>query len=131
MGTNIQVCPNCGQIINEKTKFCSYCGHDCREPSGVDNFFGSLRSRFDEVKDKTFTQSRSARELAISQVSPDKASQAVGRMVDMVTYVAQDLKRGMSSDMVKAVVVSARISFVVFSIGVSINLDKLPMRENP
>jgi hypothetical protein len=51
-------------------------------------------------------------------------------MVDVVTYVAQDIKKGMSSDMVKAVTVSARVSFVAFSIGVSIALDKLPSRTN-
>jgi hypothetical protein len=49
-------------------------------------------------------------------------------MVEVVTYVAQDIKQGMSSEMVKAVTVSARISFVAFSIGVNIALDKLPMR---
>ena len=65
----------------------------------------------------------------MSQVSPDKASEAVRKMVDVVTYVAQDLKKGMSGDMVKAVTVSARLSFVAFSIGVLIDLDKLPMKQ--
>jgi hypothetical protein len=51
-------------------------------------------------------------------------------MVDVVTYVAQDVKKGMSSDMVQAVTVNARVNFVAFSIGVSIALDKLPLREN-
>ena len=49
-------------------------------------------------------------------------------MVEAVTHVAQDMKQGMSSEMVKAVTVNARVSFVAFSIGVSIALDKLPMR---
>ena len=62
-------------------------------------------------------------------MSPEKAAAAVKRMVDVATYVAQDVKKGMSSDMVKAVTVNARVNFVAFSIGVNIELDKLPLRE--
>ncbi len=51
-------------------------------------------------------------------------------MVEVVTHVAQDMKQGMSSEMVKAVTVNARVSFVTFSVGVNIALDKLPLREN-
>lgn len=130
MGANILVCSRCGKTITKTTKFCPGCGLDCREPILLTRSFDSLRSRYDSARKATIKQTSAMSEATKGSVSPDKAAAAVKRMVDVVTFVAQDVKKGMSSDMVKAVTVSARVSFVGFSIGVSIALDKLPLREN-
>jgi hypothetical protein len=114
METNIEVCPKCGEVREKNSKFCVGCGYRF-SVSVID----SLRLHASRAKGKTS-----------EIISPEKASQAVQNMVDVVTYVAQDMKQGMSSEMVKAVTVSARVSFVAFSIGVTIALDKLPTRES-
>jgi hypothetical protein len=130
MATDILVCSRCGQVIDESTKFCPSCGLDCREPTTLSRGLSSLRFRYDNAKKTTLAHASAVSEATRGSVSPEKASAAVKRMVDVVTYVAQDVKKGMSSDMVQAVTVNARVNFVAFSIGVSIALDKLPLREN-
>ena len=127
METDIHVCPKCGQIITDDYVYCSSCGFNLKETHSVSSAIGSLKSRFSLAKDASL-RSR-VTEKAVSLVSREKASNAVQKMMEVVTYVAQDMKKGMSSEMVKAVTVNARMSFVAFSVGVSIALDKLPLRE--
>ena len=122
MGTNIEICPKCGQVRARNSNFCVGCGHKYQETHSQS--FNYNRSVVDIIRERA----SSAREKTSDLISPEKASQAVQNMVDVVTYVAQDIKQGMSSEMVKAVTVSARVSFVAFSIGVNIALDKLPVR---
>jgi uncharacterized membrane protein YvbJ len=122
METNIEVCPTCGQVRENIAKFCVGCGHKYQDTktrsfSYNSSVINSIRERASSARDKTS-----------EIISPEKASQAVQNMVNIVTVVAQDMKQGMSSEMVKAITVSARISFVAFSIGVNIALDKLPVR---
>ena len=123
MGTNIEVCPKCGQVRVRNSSFCVGCGHKYQETNS--RSFKFNRSVVDTIRERA----SSAREKTSELISPEKASKAVQNMVDVVTYVAQDIKQGMSSEMVKAVTVNARVSFVAFSIGVSIALDKLPMKS--
>ena len=122
MGTNIEVCPKCGQIRENNSNFCRGCGHKYQDTKSSRYF--DNRSVIDTIRERA----SSARDKTSELISPEKASQAVQNMVDVVTIVAQNMKQGMSSEMVKAVTVSARISFVAFSIGVNIALDKLPAR---
>ena len=122
MDTNIEVCPKCGQVRVRNSIFCVGCGHKYQEPNS--HSFKFNRSVIDTIRERA----SSAREKTSELISPEKASQTVQNMVEVVTYVAQDIKHSMSSEMVQAVTVSARVSFVAFSIGVNIALDKLPMR---
>jgi uncharacterized membrane protein YvbJ len=122
MGTNIEVCPKCGHVRENKSKFCVGCGYKYQDTKTQSFSYNS--SVIDSIRERA----SSAREKTSDLISPEKASQAVQNMVNVVTIVAQDMKQGMSSEMVKAVTVSARISFVAFSIGVNIALDKLPVR---
>ena len=124
MDTNIEVCPECGQVKVRDSNFCVGCGHRYQETNSYNR--GYNRSFVDTIRE----HASSAREKTTELISPEKASQAVQNMVEVVTHVAQDMKQGMSSEMVKAVTVSARVSFVAFSVGVNIALDKLPLREN-
>ena len=122
MDTNIEVCPKCGQVRVRNSNFCVGCGIKYQETSSHSSKYN--RSVIDSIRERA----SSAREKTSELISPEKASKAVQNMVDVVTYVAQDIKQGMSSEMVNAVTVNARVSFVALSIGVSIALDKLPMR---
>lgn len=124
MNPEIEVCPECGQIRVTNSNFCVGCGF--KYLAKISNKTEINRSFINTIREHAST----AREKTSELVSPEKASQAVQNMVDVVTYVAQDLKQGMSSEMVKAITVSARISFVAFSVGVNIALDKLPSRED-
>ena len=123
LDTKIEVCPECGQIRVYGSNFCVKCGLKYAETATKNPVL--TRSIVDTIREHAST----AREKTADIISPEKASQAVQNMVEVVTYVAQDLKQGMSGDMVKAVTVSARVSFVAFSIGVNIALDKLPLKE--
>ena len=122
MGTNIEVCPKCGHVRENNSNFCVGCGNKYEDPKT--RIFSNNNSVINPIRERA----SSAREKTSEMISPEKASQAVQNMVEVVTYVAQDIKQGMSSEMVKAVTVNARVSFVAFSVGVSIALDKLPMR---
>ena len=124
------MCPKCGQIITEDYAYCISCGFNLKETHSVTSAFSSLKSRFSLAKDTSLTKASSVKEKAVNLVSGEKASNSVQRMMEVVTYVAQDMKKGMSREMVKAVTVNARMSFVAFSVGVSIALDKLPLRED-
>ena len=124
MDTDIEVCPECGQVKVMNSNFCVSCGFKYLQKTT--NKSEANRSFINTIRE----HASSAREKTSEFVSPEKASQAVQNMVDVVTYVAQDLKQGMSSEMVKAITVSARISFVAFSVGVNVALDKLPLRED-
>ena len=129
MKQNIEVCPKCGYMIADEAKFCVSCGYDFREGSSFERKFDTLKSRLSFTKDVTIKQATEAKDKALGMVTPEKASETVQSMIDVVTYVAQDLKQGMSSDMVKAVDVNARVNFVAFSVGISIDLEKLPLQD--
>ena len=129
MKETIQVCAKCGALLPENSKICVSCGYDFREKSSVNRSINILKSRLSLTKEKTMKTATEVKEKAMGVVTPEKAAESVQKMVEVVTYVAQDLKQGMSSDMVKAVDVNARINFVAFSVGITIDLEKLPLPE--
>jgi hypothetical protein len=61
-------------------------------------------------------------------VVQQKVSEAIASLVNMMVNVSRDVKIGMSSDVINAVDLSARVNFVAFSVGVSIDLASL--KEN-
>jgi uncharacterized Zn finger protein (UPF0148 family) len=129
MKETINVCPKCGQVLPENAKFCVSCGYDFREGTSMDRAVDTLKSRLSFRKSTTLKQATEVKAKAMGMVTPEKAAETVQSMIDVVTYVAQDLKQGMSSEMVKAVDVSARVNFVAFSVGVTIDLEKLPLPD--
>ncbi len=129
MKHDIEVCPKCGYMIAEDAKFCVSCGYDFRDGTSFERSFDTLKSRLSFTKDVTVKQATKAKDKALGMVTPEKASETAQNMIDIVAYVAQDLKQGMSSDMVKAVDVNARVNFVAFSVGISIDLEKLPLPD--
>jgi hypothetical protein len=64
-------------------------------------------------------------------VSQEKASETTRKLLKLVTQVARDVKKELPPDMVKAVDLSAEISFIAFTIGVQVDLEavKLPKEK--
>jgi hypothetical protein len=113
--------------LSDDSKFCAYCGFAVTSPQNDSGLFGGLRSRVKVLGDRTST--------AVSQrgkgiVTQERASEAVRRMLKIVTHVAQDVRRELSPDMVKAIDLEAEISFIAFSIGVTVDLEQLSLANH-
>jgi hypothetical protein len=50
-------------------------------------------------------------------------------MLKIVTHVAQDVRRELPPDMVKAIDLEAEVSFIAFSIGVTVDLEQLSIAK--
>ena len=64
-----------------------------------------------------------------SIVSQEKASEATKKLLKIITQVARDVKKELPADMVKAVDLSAEISFIAFTIGVQVDLEQVKMSK--
>ena len=91
------------------------------EPNAEEGLFQGIKTRI-RVAGK---QAGGAGQAAKGVVSPEKASEAVRNMLNVMTQVAMDVKRDISPEMVKAVDLTAEINLIAFSIGVQIDLEQL------
>jgi len=66
---------------------------------------------------------------AKGMVTQERASEAVRNMLKIVTHVAQDVRRELPPDMVKAIDLEAEVSFIAFSIGVTVDLEQLSLAK--
>jgi hypothetical protein len=64
-----------------------------------------------------------------SIVSQEKASEATRKLLKIITQVARDVKKELPSDMVKAVDLSAELSFIAFTIGVQVDLEQVQLSK--
>lgn len=147
------ICPQCGKALKEGTRFCPFCG--CRieivvdtekipEDKGREKLIGGIRSRFRLVGSKAqevsakaqgmLTQEKTtdviskAKDLskkATGMVSSDRASDVVKNMVNLIIQVAKDIKKEIPPEMIKAIDIEAEMSFIAFSIGISVDLEQL------
>jgi hypothetical protein len=144
---SIIICPVCQNNQPEESKFCTECGCNLSQAEAVkvtpsiekDKIVSNLRSRFQGLGQKAQKGITDASSVVIDRaynvstgtdndVVQQKVSEAVASLVNMMVNVARDVKIGMTTDVVKAVDLSARVSFVAFSVGVSIDLASL--KEN-
>jgi hypothetical protein len=58
-------------------------------------------------------------------ITSERASEVVGNLVDVMVQVARDLKEKTPPEVMKAIDLEAEVSFVAFSVGVSIDLEQL------
>ena len=128
MSSQHSFCPKCGAALENETNFCANCGSELSgtgrpvgSMKGAGQRFKGIRSRVKVFKDKAST----IKDTASGVVSQDKASEAVRRMIDLLIRVARDVRKEIPPDMVKAVDLEAEISFIAFSIGVSIDLEQI------
>jgi hypothetical protein len=120
-------CPKCGTLISATLKFCPRCG--CSLPqlrkSSRESLFGGLKSKVKNIGEKTTSVGLRAKGV----VSQDKASSAVKNLLNVMTNIARDVRKDLPADMVKAVDLRASVSFIAFSVGVSIDLEKLQLKK--
>jgi RNA polymerase subunit RPABC4/transcription elongation factor Spt4 len=109
------VCLKCGAVSEGKSNFCPLCGFAL---SRTDNSEGLVKG----LKTKVSLG-------AMGVVSTEKASDAVRRMLNLVIQVAREVRKDLPDDMIKAVDISAEISFIAFSIGISVDLEQIKIQE--
>lgn len=112
--------------LSDGAKFCAYCGFALTSPQSDSRLFGGLRSKVKVLGDRTTTAVSQRTKNIITQ---ERASEAVRNMLKIVTHVAQDVRRELPPDMVKAIDLEAEISFIAFSIGVSVDLEQLSLTK--
>jgi len=97
------------------------------EPQPESDLFSGLRSKVKVLGDRT-TSAVSQRTKGM--ITQERASEAVRSMLKIVTHVAQDVRRDLPPEMVKAIDLEAEISFIAFSIGVSVDLEQLSLAKH-
>lgn len=119
------ICPRCGSSVEGNVKFCSRCGNAIQKTEKSEGFLGGLRTKVKVMGDKA----TSVTKRAGGMVSPERASEAVRNMVNLILQVASNVRKEIPPEMVKAVDISAEISFIAFSIGVSVDLEQIQIEE--
>ena len=119
-------CPKCSMDLSDGAQFCAYCGCALTSPQNDSRLFGGLRSKVKVLGDRTTTAMSQRTKNIITQ---ERASEAVRNMLKIVTHVAQDVRRELPPDMVKAIDLEAEISFIAFSIGVTVDLEQLSLAK--
>lgn len=122
-----KVCSRCGATVNETLKFCPKCGRSLRITRGIisGRLLGSLKSSVKVIGDKTL----SVGERAKGMLSQEKATEATRNLLNLVTSVAREVRKDLPPDMIKAVDLRASVSFIAFSIGVTVDLEKLQTKK--
>lgn len=120
-------CPKCGSLLSETLKFCPNCGFSLPQlrKSSRESLFGGLKTKVKNIGEKTTSIGLHAKGV----VSQDKASSAVKNLLNVMTNIARDVRKDLPADMVKAVDLRASVSFIAFSVGVSIDLEKLQLKK--
>lgn len=117
-------CPKCRMVLSAGAKFCASCGFAVMSSQTDGGLLGGFRSKVKVLGDRT-TSAVSQR--AKGMVTQERASEAVRNMLKIVTHVAQDVRRELPPDMVKAIDLEAEVSFIAFSIGVTVDLEQLSL----
>jgi predicted flap endonuclease-1-like 5' DNA nuclease len=89
------------------------------------SFLGGLKSKAKVVGDKTSAISQRAKGV----VSEEKVSEATKNLLNLVSRLARDARNNLDPDMVKAIDIRANVSFVAFSVGVVVDLEKLQPKK--
>ena len=119
-------CPKCGMALSDGVKFCASCGHAVRSAQPASSLLGGFRSKVKVLGDRTTS---AVTQRAKGMVTQERASEAVRNMLKIVTHVAQDVRRELPPDMVKAIDLEAEVSFIAFSIGVTVDLEQLSLAK--
>ena len=135
------LCPICGKSVTRNSLNCPHCGSEFPQEKKESRVLGGFRSRFKSVGDtaqkltqktaaleigtKSSEAVKKAREKVSGNITSERASEVVGNLVDVMIHVARDLKEKTPPEVIKALDLSAEVSFVAFSVGVSIDLEQL------
>ena len=144
------ICPVCHTSYNQHMQYCGECGCNLSEVEAVtvnltpnkgkEKIVASLRNQAQNlgqtaqkslsaassiIMDRAFTVADRTNNIEVQK----RVSVAMASLVNMMINVSSDVKKGISSDMVNAIDLSARVNFVAFSIGVMVDLAELK-KEN-
>ena len=135
------ICTNCGSLVEGQYRFCTNCGTPIQAPQptpppqatprpasrkeSTEKLLGGLKAKLKVVENKASDATQKAKGV----MTPERASEAVRNMLNVMTQVARDVMTDLPEDMVKAVDLDAEINLIAFSIGVSIDLEQL--RKQP
>ena len=144
-------CPVCETTYYQIMKYCGECGCNLTEVEAVtvtvnpnirrDKLVNDLRNQVQTlgyktqqglsgassiIKDKASFVAERTNNIAVQK----KVSVAMANLVNMMINVSSDVTSGIPSEMVNAIDLSARVNFVAFSIGVSIDLASLNKEKN-
>ena len=142
MSNDNVICTNCGTLVEGQYKFCTNCGTPIQAPQptppsqptpsqpasrkeSTEKLLGGLKAKLKRVENKASDATQKAKGV----MTPERASEAVRNMLNVMTQVARDVMTDLPEDMVKAVDLGAEINLIAFSIGVSIDLEQL--RKQP
>ena len=136
-------CPVCETTYHQIMKYCGECGCNLTEVEAVtvtvnpnirrDKLVNDLRNQVQTlghkaqkglsgassiISDKASIVAERTNNIAVQK----RVSIAMANLVNMMINVSSDVTSGIPSEMVNAIDLSARVNFVAFSIGVSIDL---------
>jgi len=112
--------------LSDGVKFCASCGYAVQSAQPASGLLGGFRSKVKVLGDRTTS---AVTQRAKGMVTQERASEAVRNMLKIVTHVAQDVRRELPPDMVKAIDLEAEVSFIAFSIGVTVDLEQLSLAK--
>jgi hypothetical protein len=96
-----------------------------KQESLLSGWKDGLKTKVKVIGDKTSAVGLRAKGLA----SQDKADEAMKNLLNIVTKIARDARNSLDPDMVKAIDLRANVSFVAFSVGVIVDLEKLQPKK--
>ena len=89
------------------------------------SLLGGLKSKAKSVGDKASSISLRAKGM----VSEENVTEATTNLLNLVSKVAREARTNLDPDMAKAIDLRANISFVAFSVGVIVDLEKLTPKK--
>jgi hypothetical protein len=128
----MQFCGECGCNLSEVEAVSVTLNPSTKKEKLVENFRTQAQNLGQKAQkglsgassmiiDKAFTVSERTNNVEVQK----RVSVAMASLVNMMINVSSDVKKGISSDMVNAIDLSARVNFVAFSIGVTVDLAEL------
>ena len=146
----VGTCPNCGCLTDPEAMFCGNCGEKIflteivavEPPSQSEKrLLDDLKSQFKEIGVKAqkvgseitssetatgvVSKAKEATRKAGTMVSPERATEVVRNIINLMMEVASEVRKEVPAHMRKAIDLSAEANFVAFTIGVSIDLDQI------
>ena len=146
----VGTCPSCGCLTDTEALFCGNCGAktviteivSVEPPVQSDKkLLEGLKSQFKEIGIKAqqvsseitssetatgvVSKAKEATRKAGTMVSPERATEVVQNIINLMLEVASEVRKEVPAHMRKAIDLSAEANFVAFTIGVSIDLDQL------
>ena len=146
------ICPQCGSTVDKGHNFCSHCGFGVVPAEEMvivkinPRTDGKTLSRniLDQIqmigsKAQKVVNSEKASEIvgrakeitdkASTSVSSDKTTKILSDLITLMVQVAHEVKNQIPPEMVKAIDLTGVAHFVAFSVGVSIDLEKLTTKK--